>query len=75
MPRYYFTIEDGRPIEDPTGEELPDDAAARLAAVQIMAEVMTGHVLDLIPEGRLSVQVSDEAQQQIFSVVTTTAVA
>lgn len=74
MPRYYFKIEDGRPITDPTGEELPGHEAAQRAAVQIMSEVMIGHRYDLLPEGRLSVEVSDDSRQAIFSVITTTAI-
>jgi hypothetical protein len=74
VPRYYFKIEDGRPIVDSTGEELSGHEAARRVAVEIMSEVMADHASDLLPEGRLSVEVSDHTRQAIFSVITTTAV-
>jgi hypothetical protein len=35
MARYYFSLEDGHPLGDPLGEDLPDDEAARAAALQI----------------------------------------
>lgn len=74
MPHYYFTIRNGHPVSDPTGEDLPSPDAARRVAVEIMSEVMAGRSGDLLPEGRLSVEVLDHEKKPIFSVVTTTAV-
>jgi len=42
MPRYYFHIEDGAHITDPTGEGLPDEHAALEAAEQVASQI-SGH--------------------------------
>jgi hypothetical protein len=39
MARYYFSLENGHPIGDPLGEELPDDEAARAAAEEIATDL------------------------------------
>jgi hypothetical protein len=45
MPLYYFHIEDGEPVVDPTPEELPDDDAAKVHARQIAADLARGNHL------------------------------
>ena len=74
MKRYFFNIEDGQCIRDPRGETLPDINAARRTAIDILSEIMIGHVHDLLPEGRLEVKVLDADHRPIFSVVASTAV-
>ena len=37
--KYFFHLEDGACIRDPTGEEFPDDAAALLEAVVVAREL------------------------------------
>jgi hypothetical protein len=40
MPRYYFSLEDGRSkLSDEFGEELVDDDAARLAALEVAGDL------------------------------------
>jgi hypothetical protein len=39
MPRYFFHIEDGGRITDPTGEDFPDEGAAREAAEQVASQI------------------------------------
>jgi hypothetical protein len=65
MPRYYFSVTNGRPFNDTDGLELPDLAAARQEAL--------GFARDLIrmePEQRdwssWTVCVTDEAQTSVL---------
>jgi hypothetical protein len=37
--RYFFNLEDGMCISDPSGEEFPDDAAAMLHAAQLAKDL------------------------------------
>ena len=37
--KYFFHLEDGQCIRDPTGEEFPDDAAAMLEAAKVAHEL------------------------------------
>ena len=39
MARYYFSLEDGHPIGDPIGENLPDEKTALAAAREIAADL------------------------------------
>ena len=39
MARYYFSLEDGHPIGDPIGENLPDENTALAAAREIAADL------------------------------------
>jgi hypothetical protein len=43
MPLYYFHIEDGEPVVDPTPEELADDDAAKVHARQIATDLSRGN--------------------------------
>lgn len=51
VPRYFFTLRDGDLFPDEEGQELPDDDAARAAAVEsareLMAESLRRGSLDL----------------------------
>jgi hypothetical protein len=39
MARYYFSLEDGHPLGDPFGEDLPDDEAALAEARKVAADL------------------------------------
>ena len=39
MARYYFSLEDGHPLGDPLGEDLPDNKAALAAAREIATDL------------------------------------
>jgi hypothetical protein len=65
MPRYYFSVTNGRPFNDTDGLELPDLAAVRQEAL--------GFARDLIrmePERQdwssWAVRVTDEAQRSVL---------
>lgn len=73
MQTYHFDIEDGQITRDEDGEQFATIGGARTRAVAIMAEVLNDEVRDLIPEGRLSVQVRCDGRE-VFSVLTTTAI-
>lgn len=74
MQRFHFNIRDGQVIEDPSGETLPDRRAAQSAAIAILSEILPKRLDDLLPEGRLSIDVTDDAGDLVFSVLTTVAV-
>lgn len=40
MPRYFFRLTDGIDLEDSQGDVLADDAAARQATLQILAQTL-----------------------------------
>ncbi len=42
--KYFFHLEDGACIRDPTGEDFPDDAAAMLEAEKVANELSKLHV-------------------------------
>jgi hypothetical protein len=42
--KYFFHLEDGTCIRDPTGEEFPDDAAALLEAAKVAHELSKARV-------------------------------
>jgi hypothetical protein len=43
MPRYFFHIEDGGRITDPTGEDFPDESAAREAAELVASQISSNN--------------------------------
>jgi hypothetical protein len=45
MPRYYFHIFDGEDVIDEEGMDLPDDAAARLVAVNSVRDLAAAQVM------------------------------
>lgn len=70
MPHYYFHTADGRRDRDRQGAELADHRAARKQAIRF-----AGAILDSEPEvlwdGRdFRVEVTDEAGQLLFTVIT-----
>lgn len=74
MNRYYFNIEDGSRLRDARGETLPDADAARRAAIEIMSQILTGHIAHLAPGGQLAIRVLDANHRPIFSIVASTTV-
>ena len=68
MPRFFFHIRDGEPIDDPDGMFLPDTRSARLEAVRNARDIMAGEVR----RGRLQltswIEVADENGESIFAV-------
>lgn len=73
MRRFHFNIKDGHNLYDPRGEACHSLKAAQANAVSILAEILQGRLADLIPEGRLSIEVTDDRGVLVFSVVTTVA--
>jgi uncharacterized protein DUF6894 len=67
MPRYYFSLKNGRPFDDVDGLELPDVDAARKEAIGFARDVMR-----MEPERRdwtsWVVCVTDETQRSVFEV-------
>jgi hypothetical protein len=67
MPRYYFSIANGRSFDDVDGLELPDIEAARIEAIGFAGDLMR-----MEPERRdwshWIVRVTDEDQKTVFDV-------
>jgi hypothetical protein len=65
MPRYYFSLANGRPFDDVDGLELPDIEAARTEAIGFAGDLMR-----MEPERRdwsqWIVRVTDEDRNQVF---------
>jgi hypothetical protein len=65
MPRYYFSVTNGRPFNDTDGLELPDLATVRQEALGFARDLMR-----MEPERRdwsaWAVRVTDEAQTSVF---------
>lgn len=70
MPRYHFHSADGSRDPDPEGTELPDDAAAQLAAVQFAGEVLRDDPDKLWQAGQWRVEVTDDAGVLLWTVIT-----
>lgn len=68
MPRYYFRLRDGSVLPDHEGEELADDAGARLAAVEVFAETVVGKAEHLGDGGDYEVLVLGEDDLPVFSI-------
>lgn len=69
MPRYFFRLTNGGVLNDPDGEELSDDAAARLTAIQIFAETLEGKSGHLEVGGDYEVVVLRDPNRPIYSIV------
>jgi hypothetical protein len=67
MPRYYFSLNNGRPFDDVDGLELPDLEAARQEAVGFARDMMRMEPTRRDWAGWM-VCVTDEAQQSVFEV-------
>jgi hypothetical protein len=75
MPRYYFHICDGSAfIQDEEGVELPDDAAARQAAIVGLRDVMAAEVKGGGINLASFVEIENESRQHIETVSFTDAV-
>jgi hypothetical protein len=68
MPRYFFNIRDGEPVDDPDGMYLPDTRSARLEAMRSARDIMAEDVR----RGRLHlascIEVTDEQGEPVFVV-------
>lgn len=69
MPRYFFHSADGTRDRDTDGTELPDQAAARKEGIKYAGLVMAEQP-DSLWDGRdFRVEVADEAQQLLFTII------
>lgn len=70
MPRYFFNTADGGVNPDDHGMELPDDTAARVAAVRYAGDVLSDQP-DVLGTGRhFRVEVVREDGTQLSTIVT-----
>ncbi|HEX8420593.1 MAG TPA: hypothetical protein VF638_11345 [Sphingomonas sp.] len=72
MPRYFFHSADHQRDRDTTGVELADHAAARIEAVRFAGCVLTDEPRVLEEGDQFRIEVTDEAQHLLFTVVTLT---
>jgi hypothetical protein len=67
MPRFFFHVRDGEPVDDPDGMFLPDMRSARLEAVRSARDFMA----EDLRRGRLHlsswIEVTDEQGEAIFA--------
>lgn len=61
LARYFFNIRDGQSIPDTEGSEHPDLASVRAEAVDSLAEMIKGRLLENADIASWIVQVTDEA--------------
>ena len=66
MPRYFFHTEDGRPLSDAEGTELPDERTARNEAVCALGEMMREDPEGFWTYGSFHLTVTDAAEQTLF---------
>lgn len=66
LERYFFHLESERRLEDRDGTLLPNDGAARAHAVQMMAELLSSYVTEVLQAGRIRIHVTDEAAIPLF---------
>jgi hypothetical protein len=66
MATYYFHIRDGYDQPDEVGAVLPDIAAARRQAVQVLSEMLSEQPDRFWGDGQLQVVVSDETNLTLF---------
>jgi hypothetical protein len=70
MPRYFFHFRDGsRSVVDHAGREFLNDAAARQEAMLTARDAVTGIRLGLRHYGGWTLDVRDEADRQVYSVL------
>ena len=69
MPRYHFHTADGRRRSDPEGSELPNVGAARIEAVRFASEVLRGKADELWREGQWRVEVTDDENVLLCTVI------
>ena len=68
MTRYFFTTENGKIIRDEEGEDLEDEASAKLEAVKFMGAILADHPRDFLEHERWRMLVSDKERGDLFSV-------
>jgi hypothetical protein len=71
VPRFYFHTEDGRPLRDREGVELPDLAAARREAARALGEMLKERADEFWSDGLLRMAVSDADGLTLFLVEVT----
>ena len=59
MPKYHFHAEDGEKLPDVAGLELPDDHAAKVAALRYLAELLETYPRLLWDTNTLQLNVTD----------------
>jgi hypothetical protein len=70
MPRYFFSTADGERDKDDEGSELPDLSAARVAAIKYAGAIME-HEPAVLWDGRdFRVEVTDEHDMLLFTIIT-----
>jgi hypothetical protein len=62
MTRYFFHTDNGKHLEDEVGTELPNLEAARAAASKLICEMVGEGMIDIWPNGGLTVTVTDEGR-------------
>ena len=66
MPRYFFHVRDGTYIPDDEGVELPDIAAARIAAIRATGETLRDMGSHSWNGTEWSMEVTNEAGEMMF---------
>ena len=70
MPRYFFHTADGTRERDHEGTELPDQAAARIAAIRLTGALISDRP-DYLWDGRdFRVEVMTERGDLLFTIIT-----
>lgn len=69
MPRFFFHTLDGGRHEDAEGTELPDIAAARVAAVRYGGALLSDDPEILWNGGELRIEVTDELRRLVATIV------
>ncbi len=69
MPRYYFHLKARVPVEDSTGIELPDTAAARAEAIRFAGELSKVYRRMEGYDARGDVVVTDDLGQEVLSML------
>jgi len=67
MPRYYFNSQDGEPVSDTEGLDLPDDDAARREALALLGEILRYDGRAFWDTGRFNVVVIKENGRTVVS--------
>jgi hypothetical protein len=66
MPRYHFHAQDGAPLPDREGIDLPDDGAAQVAAVRYLSELVETYPRLLWETRNLQLTVTDARGLMLF---------
>ena len=70
MPRYFFNLADGRRERDDQGLELPDDAAAKIAATAFAGEILKDSPRSIWNTGPVRVDVTNATGTLLWTVLT-----